>query len=417
MTKFKTFLKYLGKGIFLILIILFLSELILYFMTPIYSFPLPQPFSGDKIYNPYARMDSTQWHKVNFHFHTRSWGGLTNGRKNTHEALYKTYRSLGYDAFQISNYMKIDRKFQDSSFYIPCYEHGVGFQKTHQLVIGAREVLWKDFSVFQNIHHRQNILNLLRSRSEVVALAHPDWDKGYTVRNMQLLSNYDLVEALNHNWRSVYLWDAALSTGHPVFIVADDDAHDITNPYQIGRCATFINSPAVSAHDLIAGLKSGNAFGANIYMANGESFEQKAAFASQLPKVRCVQVQGDTLKVAVSQKAMKFTFIGQNGKILKSTEMTDQAWYKITPEDTYVRTEILFPKYFADGNVVKGTTYYLNPVFRYNGEKPDNGLKAEIDWIRTWIFRLCAIPSLFVLVILIIWQREKHRRKLNKPDA
>jgi hypothetical protein len=89
------------KKILKILLFIFLGlltlELLIYFTAPVYDFPVSQPFSGEKIYNPYEGIDSTHWKKANFHFHVHAWGGLTSGRNNTVGEFWKTYKKLGYD--------------------------------------------------------------------------------------------------------------------------------------------------------------------------------------------------------------------------------------------------------------------------------------------------------------------------------
>jgi len=403
------------KKIFKIPLFIFLGlmtlELLIYFMAPVYDFPAPQSFSGKKIYNPYESMDSNQWKKANFHFHAHAWGGLTSGRNNTAEEFWKTYKKLGYDVPCISDYQHINTFNRDSSFYIPAYEHGLGVRKKHQLLIGAKKVLWLDYSLFQNRNHKQHILNLLRDRSAIVAIAHPDWEEGYSLDDMKYLSNYDLLEVLDNNWRSVPQWDAALSSGHPVFIVADDDAHDIHNPYQIGRCCTFINSATLRSADIIKALKEGKAFGADIYMSDGETFDQKAERARRIPVLKSVEVRNDTLWIKTNRKAIKFVFIGQNGKTKKLLRFTGAAWYKIQPEDTYIRTEIMFFNPYGGA----GTVFYLNPVFRYDGSQPVNALKAEFNFPRTWILRLLSIPSLILLIIFTFYRRNRNAKK-NIPD-
>jgi hypothetical protein len=403
------------KKILKILFLLFLGlvtlELLIYFTAPVYDFPSPQPFSGDRIYNPYEGMDSSQWKKANFHFHVNAWGGLTSGRGNTVEKFWTTYKKLGYDVACISDYQKINSFNKDSIFYIPAYEHGFGLRKKHQMLIGAKNVLWLDYSIFQNRNHKQHILNLLHEQSEIVAIAHPDWEGGYSPDDMQYLSNYDLIEVLDNNWRSVPLWDAALSSGHPAFILADDDAHDISNPYQIGRCCTFINSGSLHSADLLKSLKEGKAFGADIYMSDGETFDQKAERARKIPVLKSVEVRNDTLRIRTSQKAVKFVFIGQNGKTRKLVRFTTNAWYRIQPEDTYIRTEIMFFNRFGGA----GTIFYLNPVFRYNGVHPKNSLQAEFDFPRTWILRLMLIPLLLVVTRFAFYRRKRKREK-NIPD-
>jgi len=399
-------------NIFLIFLLgLLILEALIYFMAPVYDFPVPKPFSGEKIYNPYKGMICTQWKRANFHFHNHAWGGLTSGRNNTTKEFWKTYKMLGYDVPCISDYQRINSFNKDSSFYIPAYEHGFGLRKKHQLLIGAKKVLWLDYSIYQNLNHKQHILNLLHAQNELVAIAHPDWEGGYSLKDMMSLSNYDLVEVLDNNWRSISQWDAALSSGHPVFIVGDDDAHNIHDPYQIGRCCTFINSPSNSSSDLLNALKKGDAYGADIYMSNGETFEQKALRAKEIPVMNSIMVHDDTLWMTTSKKAIKFVFIGQNGRPKKIVQLTNTAWYKFQPDDTYIRTEITFYNHYGN----EGTIFYLNPVFRFNGIQPVNSLKAMINFPRTWILRLFSIPSLFLLLVFAFY---KHHLKMKKklPD-
>jgi len=394
---FRTFLAFTG--------LVMLAELVIYFAAPVYDFPSPQPFSGNRFYNPYDGMDSHEWKKANFHFHTRVWSGLTSGRKNSHESVYKAYKALGYDIPGISNYQQIDREFMDSAFYIPAYEHGFGIRKKHQLLIGAKKVLWFDYSLIQNLDHKQHILNLLRPDNEIVSIAHPDWENGYSLKDMQYLSGYDLIEVLDNNWRSLPQWDAALSSGHPVFIVADDDAHDINNPYQIGRCCTFINCSSLKSGEIVRSLKEGKSFGADIYMSEAETLSEKDLIATKIPVVESVRMNHDTLFVEVSERAFRIRFIGQNGTIKKTNYSIRGSWYKFTPEDTYIRTEITFYKYFPGGHKLPGTRFYLNPVFRYNGDRPSNDLRAEINLPRTWIFRILSFGGLIGLIAFIVYFR------------
>ena len=401
-------IKRIFKFLLAFFIILLILELLIYFTVPVYDFPVPQKFSGDKIYNPYQGMDPARWEKANFHFHLHAWGGLTSGRGNTADEFRKTYKKLGYDVPCVSDYMRINTTNKDSIFYIPAYEHGLGVRKKHHLLLGAKKVLWFDYSFFQNLNHKQYILNLLRPQNEIVAIAHPDWENGFSLNDMKLLSNYDLLEVLDNNWRSVPQWDAALSSGHPVFIVADDDAHNIKDPYEIGRCCTFVNSPTLQAKDVLSALKRGNAFGADVYMSDGESFDVKALRAKQIPVLQSVEVRNDTLRIRTSQAAIRFVFIGQDGKLLKRTWYSNDAWYRIRPEDTYVRTEIVFFNHYFG----PGTIFYLNPVFRYSGQVPVNELKAEINYPRTWILRLLSIPALLALIAFSFYFRKK--RRVNK---
>jgi|APCry1669188910_1035180.scaffolds.fasta_scaffold00014_73 hypothetical protein len=401
---------------FLILLLL-VFEAVLYFSVPVYDFPEPGRFAGARFFNPYEGIDSTGWKKCNFHFHTREWWGLTAGRNNTLGEFYRIYKKLlKYDAPQISNYQSISTEFRDSAFYMPAYEHGFGVRKKHQMLIGAKEVLWMDYSLVQNLNHKQHILNMLRPLSSIVAIAHPDWEGGYSLTDMKYLSNYDLIEVLDNNWRSVPQWDAALSAGHVAWILADDDAHNIENPYQIQRCATFIHSPLLRGDSMISSLRQGRAYGVEIYMGENWSFAMKAGLAMRMPKLKSVCMTGDTLKVSVSGEVFKVMFIGQDGKIRKSVYGDKSMWYRFTPEDTYIRTEITFIAHHALPAIGMGDIFYLNPVFRYNGQFQANELQAEVNWPRTWIFRFMTFGSLFA-ILWALYRLRKIKRSRSTNHA
>jgi hypothetical protein len=397
---FRRLLKWLLRIFGLILLI----EFVIYSLAPIYDFQEPEPFSGELWYSPYHNIDTNNWHRTNFHFHTHRWGGITSGH-GTEEECYEQYRDLGYTMTALSHYQYITEFHKDSVYYIPVYEHGFGIRKKHQMLIGAKDVLWFDYSIIQNVNHKQHIINLLRDDNEIVSIAHPDWEDGYSLEDMKYLSNYDLIEVLDNNWNSFKQWDAALSAGRPVFIEGDDDGHNIDDPYVVGRRCTFINSPTRKGDDLVQNLKSGNAFGADIYMRENEPFDEKEVRAKMIPKITDIKIQQDTLWVKTDTSAMKFTFIGQGGKAKKVQYLTDAAWYILQPEDTYIRTEVVFFSQYAH----PGTIFYLNPVFRYNGEPPTNRLTATINWERTWIFRVMMFGSLAVGLWLIFRYRWRKR--------
>lgn len=405
-----TFLKWTGLLILIPVALFLLLQTWFYLTAPVYRFASPQPFRGTQWYNPYAGMDSACWRKANFHFHTREWGGVTAGKGNSNEEFRHVYGQLGYDAPMISNYMRISEFNRDSAFWTGVYEHGYGVWKKHQIVIGAREVLWRDYSFYQNLHHRQHIIDLLKQQGDLVALAHPGWDDGYPADRIGILSNYDLIEAVNGNYRSIPQWDSALSAGRPVYILADDDSHDVTDPGEIGICISFINAPENSSRTLIDALKAGRAFGADVFREPTETWEEKILYhASGLPEVRAVEMTGDTLQVRVSKQALKIEFIGQGGVVRKEVLNDSTAWYLPGPEDTYLRTQITFPNPKGE----PGTKFYLNPVFRYDGTPPVNRLTAEINAERTWIFRILSFGSLALIVVVAIKIVLSRRKRKN----
>lgn len=99
---FRRLLKWLLRIFGLILLI----EFVIYSLAPIYDFQEPEPFSGELWYSPYHNIDTNNWHRTNFHFHTHRWGGITSGH-GTEEECYEQYRDLGYTMTALSHYQYI----------------------------------------------------------------------------------------------------------------------------------------------------------------------------------------------------------------------------------------------------------------------------------------------------------------------
>lgn len=392
-------IKLLLKAIGLLIAILLVLFFVLYAIAPVYKFNEPGAFSGENIYNPYRGMDSTHWRKGNFQIQSRVWMGLTNGRANSNEAIEVVYKQLGYDIIVTSDYMTINRFGEGKDAYIPTYEHGYSWRKVHQVCIGSEKVNWIDYPFYQNVNHKQHILNTLRKNNEIVCLAHPDLRDGYTPDDLKVLTNYDLMEVLNEARFSIKHWDAALSSGHKVFILANDDAHNVFDPTEVGRICTFINSGSLKKEELIGALKNGNAFGADIAMRKGADYVEKAEDHKKIAVLNKVDVVNDTLRVSVSEKASLISFIGQNGTLLATVADTNTATYPIQASDTYVRTEISFKN---------GNKFYLNPVFRYSGNSPANPPLPKMDYVKTWVQRGIAL-IITIIIILIISRLSKGK--------
>ena len=383
----------------MLLFLLFLFVLVIlaeYVLCPVYKMKDPQPFRGDKLYNPYEGTDSLHWKKANFQTQSRVYEGMTNGRANTNEMIRSIYRNLRYDIIGISDYQQINRFYRDSSFYVPIYEHGYGLKKNHQVCIGSSKVLWTDYPIFQTLRFKQHILDLLRRDNAIVAIAHPDMKGAYSTDDMKYLSDYDLIEALNHLSSSIPHWDAALSAGKPVFILGDDDNHDVRNPTFSGRMCTYICSASGTKEEIYSSLRNGQSYGANIRMYQDETYPEKFADALHVPCLTALILKGDTICCRVSEKAMSIDFIGENGKLKKRISDKASADYIFGKEDTYIRTEITFrDKYQAEG-----TKFFLNPVFRYSGDQPVLRPAIPVDLLMTWIYRVLGIAVLFILIII-----------------
>jgi hypothetical protein len=289
--------------------------------------------------------------------------------------------------------MKINAFGEGNNWHIPTYEHGYSIRKVHQVCIGSKKVNWIDYPFYQNISHKQHIINMLRKNNDIVCLAHPDLRDGYLLDDMRKLSNYDLIEVLNEIRKSPHHWDAALSSGHSAYILANDDAHNVFDATEVGRMCTFINTQSLDSKNVIEALKSGKAFGADIAMRQGADLVEKAEDHERIAVLKSVSVVNDTLFVELSEKAKLFAFIGQNGIVKSNVVDTNLAVYPIALSDTYVRTEITFDN---------GNKFYLNPVYRYKGDAPVEQLNSKIDYVKTWVQRGVALIIVIILLIIIV---------------
>jgi len=397
---------FLRKCLLWLFVVLLIVFFVIYAWSPIYNFPGSVPFSGSKIYNPYHGIDSTAWKKGNFQIQSKVWFGITDGRNNSNEAIHAVYKQLCYDIIVISDYMKINQYGAESRNFIPTYEHGYGIRKTHQVCIGSDEVNWIDYPLYQNRNHKQHIINILHQHNKIVALAHPDLRDGYTLDDMHYLTNYDLIEVLNQCRFSIGHWDAALSSGHAAFIIANDDAHDLFKPDEVGMVCTFINTPSLNCDAVIDSLKKGKAYGVNVFMKEGSDLVKKAEDHKKIPFIKSLEVLNDTLFVSVSEPFHDIVFFGQDGTRRKMTTNSKTAFYKILPNDTYIRSEITFPG---------STRFYLNPVFRYSGSGPEQPPKPLVDQTKTWLQR--GVAMIFAVLIGILIFRLRRINKKGKRSS
>lgn len=358
--------------------------------VPSYSFDEPKPFNGTYLHNPYKDMNPDNWIQSNFHAHTRQFVGVTNGRINTNEMLDSVYSSLGFQHIGISDYNTINYYDSANPSFIPTYEHGYGVFKIHQLCIGADKVRPIDYLLFQNLSMKQHTLNRLSKHARLVIPAHPSFvEKGYLVEDMKYLSNYKLMEVLNGFRISTDHWDTALSNGHLVYLIGNDDSHDVTDVSDVAKRFTMINAPENDAELLLQALENGNSVGVDFQLRKNETLEKKIQrLEKDLPYIRQVELRGDTLLISASKKIGTIKFIGQNGEELDVQKRQDTAMYVVQPEDTYVRSVLMFSC---------GTTLYLNPITRHENEEIVKQRLDKINYPKT--IMLWMVYSVIIVII------------------
>jgi hypothetical protein len=381
--------------IFIKLLLSFVLSVIFipYIISPAYRFEDPVAFTGDSFYNPYNNWQNNNYYKANFHYHSNAWGFLTDGRgeTNTSENILKQYAAYGYDIAGISNYMRTDPLSP-----IPLYEHGTGIKKTHQLVAGSDAVMWLDFILAFKTSHKQFILNLLKTDSNLIVLNHPSWHNAYTFEDIKLLGNYDCMEVLSTNKESLPLWDTALTAGKMVFMMVNDDGHDVNNPEVTGRIFNMIAAEDKNMNSVFDALTKGSAVGYE-FPHTGDTIAI-AGFHSALILPESVVVDSDTVIFTFREKLKSIRLMGDRGKELMVVSDSSVVKYRMQQSDTYVRCEAM---------MYNGTRIIMNPVIR--GEYIENSFKGEVLILKTILLSV-PVAVIWLFLMVMIWRRRKKRK-------
>ena len=377
-------------------------------ICPVYDFPRAQPFEGSKWFNPYADVNGHDWKLCNFQVQSNAWAGITNGRNSSVNDIEATYKELGYDALGISDYMSINEQVDTSSFSVSMYEHGYGIMKHHQLCLGAEKVWFFDFPIFQCTHSKQFVIDRLRPQCKVLAIAHPALRNAYDACDMEQLSGYDLVEALNHIKFSLPQWDAALSAGRPVYIIANDDNHDIRKVYDYGRLATVVSSGTNQQNQILESLQQGKAYGLEIYTPDGETHELKVERFRDLPHLNQCAMQGDTVLLASSQTIHHIKVMHQNGEVFLDSTITqgaEQISFSIANAVSYARIEV---------EAGKKHLLYLNPIMKTSTGKKPFVQMAQVNPGKTTKRRILGFAFIFLMGV-VFYRYLQRRTNVRMP--
>ena len=361
--------------------------LVFYLKVNIYEFSEPKRFHGNEWYNPYESLSSIKV-KANFHAHTKKWGGMTFG-ENSEEELKTAYQARNYDVIGISNYHSISDFMRESPLYIPLYEHGINIFKVHNLVVGAKAVGLPGFPLHFSLHQTQQMLQRTSRLGELNVLAHPTMSK-LPVAALSKLSGYNLLEVGNTLGMSTAHWDAALSAGKPIWILSNDDTHDLLKE------PTFIKWNIIfpeekNAASVINALKRGQHYGVESYETDCEDYDL----------LEC-RIYDDTLIVAMSHSVNRIDLIGQNGVQQATFTGTDRIKYALKVEDTYIRVEVHMDH----------CVYYLNPILRvpYSDNTFDLSLYPHSNAYITWVLRF----TVLICLILSVWMTFRLAIKITK---
>jgi len=374
----------------LALILVFISTIAIvlaidqYLFCPVYIFNPPIEFSGDSLYNPYSGIEKSHWVKCNFHAHSHCWDGITNG-KGSPSDVTSVYRKLHYGVYEVSNYESILNPARPGKEFIHAYEHGYNLGKVHQLVLGSSGVCFKDYFFPQTTSNKQYILNLLKdTRKTLVILNHPQLRTAYHKDDVQLLSSIRCMEVLNPSRISSALWDDALSAGKPVFVVGDDDVHNVFDSSLVGRMFTMLNLPNISEYNILSALENGKSYAESL--DRHTVLKERRGEDIKLPALDNFSLNGNVLKIRFNERAKNITVFGEDGKVLKEVTNSDTLSYPIAKNIPYVRETATFDS---------ANQIFLNPVFRFK-KQPFTKSGLYINYHETFYFRLVGIMMLLM---------------------
>lgn len=349
-----------------------------FFAWPVYLFYSPQPFSGDAFYNPYTDT-AGEWLKANFHAHTGAYMGITPGKGDPDEIL-KVYGDMGYDLIGLSNYMVVHHPAKPDARHVKVYEKGFNLKKHHFLVINAQDVVYRDYLLPHSIHQKQFILNALQHDSSIVCIPHPKIRTGFDPADFTLLQGNQLMEIASTYTHSPEHWMKALDSGVPLWVLGNDDTHNIRDTAITGRYYTQIRSTSHHAYAAVQALRKGNHYA--VESRRGREYIH----------LKHQRIKQDTLLVAFQEKMDSLVFFtSANKRLLKVANASKAACY-IGDVASWCRVE-----------AHKGySRVWLNPVVRTRDASfPTRVPPPAMDLISTsllWGYGFFLVFSLSLLI-------------------
>ncbi|MGL4595593.1 MAG: hypothetical protein ACRCUY_12785 [Thermoguttaceae bacterium] len=408
MFRFLILLKNVLTGFLGIIAVLVVAQ---YLACPVYDFAPEKPFSGCHISNPYMNMENCVPIKANFHAHSKAFGGITDGKGDADE-IVQYYIDHFYDIPALTNYQSICR-YQplNDAMFVPVYEHGYNIFKFHQVSIGAKKVVWQDYPFGMTRNNMQHILEVIRRESEVLVLAHPTFTKRLFRKDFQQLSGYQLFDVTRGHQLQTEYWDMALSAGRLSFALASDDSHHIDNPHEYFKGCSIIfikrqKNPAsdpntkLVADEIYDALRSGCGYAALVSWTKSPE-KRKEIHENLMFLLENVSLKGEQIDISLQKPAKFVRFIGQNGEVKQIDSEIKNASYIFKPNDSYIRTEIVFDTTFESE-----VTLILNPFVRYEKSLTDYQNVNRINWKMSLLY--WTGYCFFGIALLLVIRRRRH---------
>lgn len=380
------------RGIVSIIVVAILAVLVTSF-TPIYNFAEPQPFEGEDIYNPYKSLDSTSiWQRANFHTHTKV-EGIFNECDYTPAEVISEFKRYDYDIVTFSNHNEITTIGAVEECGVRAYEHGYNLLKSHNLIFGAERVLRYDMVLPLLVSQRQFMLDLLGRDADIIQMNHPLRTIATSDRDMQLLSGYDIVELDSGKSTENEYWDVALSAGHYVLGMANDDMHYPDRSNRIAVRCNFIAMPTLSRTELYDALGEGCFYAMRVPDYGAGDWAIKEERNRSLPEITDIGLCGGDIYISLSAEADSIKFVGAEHRTLHIATKSRSATMRLDDSEPYARIIAYFPT---------GEVIYTNPFARYDASQSPMPLKNDehsVNIIGTLLFNLAIIVIMVAIIV------------------
>lgn len=288
------------------------------------------------------------WFKGNIHCHSSNSDG-----RATAQNTAKFYKFNGYDFIGISDHNSLtpveNYANQAGITGIPCCEftapeccHVVGVNMKNSVSpekeYDSKSII-KGFSAEESFKIRilQDGVDKINKNGGIPILCHPFWYWVYDWKIAAAVKNWKFFEICNASpdcnsyptpagSPGDEMWDNLLSSGHKVFGVASDDAHEYFSPYNphspcAGKGFIVVKSEKLEAESIVRSIIAGD-----FYASTGIELEE-------------YEITRKQIKIKIKRYAREivwFQFFGKNGKELAKTKGLE-AVYEIGGSEEYVR--------------------------------------------------------------------------------
>lgn len=317
-----------------------------------------------RLTSPYTTKQNV--YKGVIHCHSNNSDGL-----QTPEFVANYYKNKGCDFLSITEHtpdnhdstttQTTDPGIEDLLFIQGC-EYGYADSTPHQHVVELKnrpltEIITSLESGTLLNEDTQDELDAAKEYGSYTILCHPSSaSREFTYQQLRSMNNYNAISIFNSGvWTDKYV-DTALSTGHRVHIVTEDDAHyyDGREGYE-GVSFVYVFADECTEDEIMENLFNGNFYSA--MCPNGDIGMG-------------ITVDDGTITVDLDQSG-RVMFHGRSGELLDWDDGTSVSYTpKYNYKTPYVRVSVntLNPNYrvaYSNPIWVEGTTKQLNGILLY----------------------------------------------------